>query len=254
MHAYVLERFRLDVNTCANLDCFYNEAMNKARPAVDELATLAMLSESARRRLFDYVSAQPDAVSRDQAASALKITRSLAAFHLDRLAEAGLLDVEFRRLSGRTGPGAGRPSKLYRPAEREFEVSIPPRRYRMAAGWLADALGRDVPAEALRETAQAHGEELGRTARSRVSGTDRHELLNAGVKVLSEEGFAARLTPDERIVLENCPFDALAHDHRELICGEMNRALFEGFADGLGAGEFRASLEPRPGACCMVVH
>lgn len=230
------------------------DGMDKPRPAVDELATLAMLSESARRRLFDYVSSQADAVSRDQAAAALGITRSLAAFHLDRLAEAGLLDVEFRRLSGRTGPGAGRPSKLYRPAERELEVSIPPRRYRMAAGWLADAFGRDMPAEALRESAQAHGEELGRLARARVSTNDRHELLTAGVSVLSAEGFAARLTPDERIVLENCPFDAIAQDHRELVCGEMNRALFEGFADGLGAGTFQASLEPRPGACCMVVH
>ena len=124
----------------------------------------------------------------------------------------------------------------------------------MAAGWLADAFGRDMPGEALRESAQAHGEELGRLARSRVAGDDRHELLSAGVEGLSEEGFAARLMPDGRIVLDNCPFDAIARDHRELVCGEMNRALFEGFADGLGAGEFQASLEPRPGACCMVVR
>jgi predicted ArsR family transcriptional regulator len=230
------------------------EDMDKPRPHLDELNSLAMLSESARRRLFDYVSSQRDAVSRDQAASALGMTRSLAAFHLDRLADAGLLDIEFRRLSGRTGPGAGRPSKLYRRSSVEIEASIPPRRYRMAAGWLADAFGQDVPAEALRESARAHGEELGRRAHEQAASDDREVLVAAGIAVLNQEGFGARQTDDGRIVLDNCPFDAIAREHRELVCGEMNRALFEGFAAGLDAGRFQAVLEPRPGACCMVVR
>ncbi len=223
------------------------------RPAFDDLDALALLSESARRRLFDYVSAQPDAVSRDEAAEALNITRSLAAFHLDRLAKAGLLSVEFRRLSGRTGPGAGRPSKLYRRADVDIEVSFPSRSYRLVASWLAEAIGHDAPADALREIARAHGEELGHAARERAHGEDREELLAAGIEVLNEQGFAARLTPERSIVLDNCPFDAIAREHRELVCGEMNVALFEGFAKELGAGQFHAALKPRPGACCMAI-
>jgi predicted ArsR family transcriptional regulator len=228
--------------------------MDTTRPAFDSLNALSLLSESARRRLYDYVSAQPDAVSRDQAAAALNITRSLAAFHLDRLAKAGLLSVEFRRLKGRSGPGAGRPSKLYRRSEVEIEVSMPARSYRMVAGWLAEAFGQEAPAEALREIAHAHGEELGRSARARADGDGSQELLAAGIDVLNAEGFGARLTPEPGIVLDNCPFDAVAREHRELVCGDMNVALFEGFAKELGNGRFHALLEPRPGACCMVVR
>jgi predicted ArsR family transcriptional regulator len=228
--------------------------MDTPRPAFDGLNALSLLSESARRRLFDYVSAQPDAVSRDEAAAALNITRSLAAFHLDRLAKAGLLTVEFRRLKGRSGPGAGRPSKLYRRSEAEIEVSLPARSYRLVAGWLAEAFGQAEPAEALRGIAEAHGEELGRSARARAHGDGSEALLTAGIDVLNEEGFGARLTPEPGIVLDNCPFDAIAREHRELVCGEMNVALFEGFARELGNGRFHALLEPRPGACCMIVR
>lgn len=219
----------------------------------DPLASLAVLGDPVRRALFDFVTAGRDAVSRDEAAQGLGIARSLAAFHLDRLVAAGLLTAEFRRLSGRTGPGAGRPSKLYRRVEHDLEVSLPPRRYRLAAGWLADAFGQELPGDALREVAREHGRQLGREAR-RAAGEDalRLALLEAGVARLNQEGYAARLE-DAEIRLENCPFDDLARSHQELICGEMNRALFEGFAASLGPSLI-AALEPRTGACCMVVR
>ncbi len=219
----------------------------------DELATLATLSEPARRRLFDYVSSQADAVSRDAAAQALGMTRSLVAFHLDRLVASGLLDAEFRRLTGRSGPGAGRPSKLYRRSAREIEVSLPEGRYRLAAGWLAEAFARDVPTDALRMLAHDHGEQLGKEARL-AAGEDpsASDLLDAGVARLSQEGFAAR-RGDGEIRLNNCPFDAIAREHRDLVCHEMNRSLLEGFAAGLG-GSLVAAFEPRLNACCMVVR
>ncbi len=218
-----------------------------------ELEAVALLNEPARRRLYGYVTSQPAPVSRDAAAAALGISRSLAAFHLDRLAEAGLLAVEFRRLTGRTGPGAGRPSKLYGRSPIQIEVTVPPRRYRMAAGWLAEAFGRDMPAAALRDLAREHGVELGERARERAANGSRAEVLETGAAVLTEEGFAAHVDAEGRILLENCPFDAIAREHRELVCGEMNRALLEGFALGLGGESLHATLAPREGACCMVV-
>jgi Predicted transcriptional regulator len=106
---------------------------------------------------------------------------------------AGLLDAEFRRLTGRSGPGAGRPSKLYRRSAREIEVSLPERRYRLAASWLAEAFGRDDPADALHTLAHLHGEQLGSEARL-AAGQDPSpaELLDAGVARLNHEGFDAR--------------------------------------------------------------
>src|SRR5215218_1329714 len=98
-----------------------------------DLDRLAALAEPVRRRLYQFVVAQGEPVDRDAAAAGAGIGRPLAAFHLDRLAEAGLLDVTYRRRSGRTGPGAGRPAKFYGPADHEFSVSVPPRQYDLAA-------------------------------------------------------------------------------------------------------------------------
>lgn len=223
-----------------------------ASSSSDALTSLSALTDPLRRQLFEHVATQADAVSRDQAAHAVGITRALAAFHLDRLVDAGLLIPEFRRLTGRSGPGAGRPSKLYRRSPRTIELSVPPRRYGLAATWLADALGADTPADVLRDRARRYGRQLGEEAHAAAGAdADRATLLAAGVERLSAEGYAA-VVEDGRIRLANCPFDELARQHRGLICGEMNRALLEGFAAALHP-ELGASFEPSAGACCMIV-
>src|SRR5215218_1846854 len=58
-------------------------------PAV--VASVAVLADGVRRSLFDFVRRAPGAVTREQAASAVGISRNLAAFHLDKLVNAGLL-------------------------------------------------------------------------------------------------------------------------------------------------------------------
>jgi len=105
----------------------------------DRLGAIGALSEPTRRALYEHVAATGDWVSRDQAADAVGLERGTAAHHLDRLAADGLLDVDYQRLSGRRGPGAGRPAKLYRRSRRQFEVSLPPRDYELAGHLLARA-------------------------------------------------------------------------------------------------------------------
>src|SRR5215471_10946198 len=107
---------------------------------MSEISVIAMLDDPVRRGLYEYVTTQDHAVSRSEAAEAVGIQRTLAAFHLDRLAEAGLVDVTFARPGGRSGPGAGRPAKLYRRTTTEHEVSVPPRGYRAAAELLAEVV------------------------------------------------------------------------------------------------------------------
>lgn len=104
------------------------------------IESLSLLSEPARRALYEYVAGARGEVGRDEAAEAIGVSRSLAAFHLDKLVAAGLLAVSYRRLSGRTGPGAGRPAKLYQRAEGEHVVSLPPRAYGSAARLLAEVV------------------------------------------------------------------------------------------------------------------
>src|ERR671932_1530696 len=98
----------------------------------DHVAAVAALAEPTRRRLYDHVVRQPGPVSRDEAAAALGVPRGTTAFHLDRLVADGLLDVHYERRTGRTGPGAGRPAKLYRRARRTRGAALPERRYDLA--------------------------------------------------------------------------------------------------------------------------
>jgi predicted ArsR family transcriptional regulator len=132
---------------------------------------VAALEEPTRRRLYEYVVSQPEPVGRDDAAAALGIPRTTAAFHLDKLSEEGLLDTCYERRTGRTGPGAGRPAKLYHRSEREIEITLPERQYAVAGHLLAAAI-QDAestgitPREAVNRRAREYGETLGRTARA----------------------------------------------------------------------------------------
>src|SRR5919206_5136836 len=142
------------------------EALEPADVAA-QISAIAALNEPIRRALYTYLLERPDPVGRDEAAEAVGITRDLAAFHLDKLLEEGLLDVEYRRISGRSGPGAGRPAKLYRPSGRHVQVSLPERRYDLAARLMAEALedpGRN-PAAAVERAARRFGETVGAQAR-----------------------------------------------------------------------------------------
>ena len=154
---------------CRNRSHVRKRRTHQPTAITSEVAAVAALNDPVRLALYEYVISQPDLVSRDQAAEAVEIRREMAAFHLDRLADEGLLDVEFRRLSGRQGPGAGRPAKLYRRSAREVQISLPHRRYDLAARLFAQALaGRQSPREALPEVAREFGESLGAEARQRV--------------------------------------------------------------------------------------
>jgi len=220
-----------------------------------DLQRLALLADPTRAALYQLVAGAEDPISRDQAAAALGIGRPLAAFHLDRLAAAGLLAVEYRRLSGKQGPGAGRPAKLYRRTAEALEVSVPPRSYRLLSTVLADAAINSANRKATHAAARRAGEAIGSRARQAAgSRPSRGRLLEAAASALAAEGFEPRLDHSGALRLTNCPFDAVAADRRPLICGELNRGLIEGIADGLGAGKLQASLEPQPGACCMVLR
>ena len=208
-----------------------------------QAAGIGALAEPVRRDLYRYVVGQADAVSREQAAEGVGVPLHTAKFHLDKLVDSGLLSVEFRRLTGRTGPGAGRPSKLYRRGERELSVSLPQRRYDLAGRILAAAVERaaaeQVPVDAaVREAARAEGRRAAWTAAA-------EEVAD----VLVDHGYEPRRRDDE-LVLANCPFDALVADHTALVCG-LNEQFVGGVLDGLDCTAWRACLDPEPGLCCV---
>jgi predicted ArsR family transcriptional regulator len=220
----------------------------------DRLAALASLAEPLRRSLYLHVVSSAEPVSRESAAEAIGITRSVAAFHLDKLAELGVLEVEYRRPAGRGGPGAGRPAKLYRRSEHDLDFSLPERHYDLAAAILAqavtDARTQSTPVdEALREAARDYGRVMGAGLAERVRSTEGE--FERVMAVLTAHGYEPRREGDS-IILGNCPFHALAEDHRELVCG-MNLEVIAGVLEGTEAVHMAGKLNPQPGHCCVRV-
>lgn len=219
------------------------------------VAGIASLAEPTRRALYLYVQAQGAAVSRDEAAAAVGVPRHTAKFHLDKLAADGLLEVGFARRTGRQGPGAGRPAKLYRAAATELAVALPERRYELAGRLMAGAIAgtrtsSSPVAEALSTVARQHGGELAATAlRETVDGSSSEALLAAARQVLDREGYRTRADP-AGLILANCPFRALATEHTTVICS-MNLAIMEGLLAGLGLLHLTAVLQPADGRCCV---
>src|SRR5215475_14156169 len=215
---------------------------------VTEISVIAVLDDPVRRRLYDYVTAQDHGVSRSEAAQAVGVQRTLAAFHLDRLAEAGLVEVTFRRPAGRSGPGAGRPAKLYRRSAAEHQVSVPPRDYRSAAELLAEVVDLTGAEPELQRLARTRGAAAGRAARRHAPGPPGGDLVTAA---LTAQGYQPYRDGGD-IRLRNCPFHLLASNHPPLICG-MNLALLEGLLEGAAVPGLSARFDPRPEECCVVL-
>ena len=204
-----------------------------------DLDALASLTDRVRRQAYRVVADGTGPIGRDEVADALGVGRTLAAFHLDKLVAAGLLEVSYARRSGKTGPGAGRPAKLYRLAAAEHTVSVPPRAYRSAAELLAEAVEQAGAEEALYDVAQRHG-------RRTPACADVTELLTG-------QGYAPVAHGPDRIELRNCPFHRLAEQFPPVICG-MNLAMITGLLAGAGLDdEWAAGMDAAPGRCCVAL-
>lgn len=218
-----------------------------------QVVAVGALAEPVRWALYRYVAGSAEPVSREQASDAADLPLHTAKFHLDRLVAEGLLDVEYRRLTGRTGPGAGRPSKLYRRADRQVSITLPERRYDLAGDLLAAAIDRSqrdgTPVgDAVRDVARAAGLRIAHEVGDEPAAHDEVALVSL---VLTAHGYEPRVV-DRDVCLANCPFDRLAAAHTDLVCG-MNLALVEGVLEGLEIGSARARLEPEPGLCCVKI-
>jgi predicted ArsR family transcriptional regulator len=234
------------------MDNVETEGQSPVRGA-DDVARIGSLGDPVRRGLYDYVAGQGQPVARDESAAAVGISRSLAAYHLDRMVDDGLLEVSFARRSGRSGPGAGRPAKLYLRSARELQISLPPRDYELAARLLAKAVDTERTGRArasLEESARALGRDLAAETKRRRSPGKRAKPEAVVEEVLTQRGYEPFRDEEGAIRLRNCPFDRLAEAHPEVICGMNLCLLEEAVAEGTG---LRAVLDPKPGMCCVAM-
>jgi predicted ArsR family transcriptional regulator len=207
----------------------------------ERLRAVASLGEPVRKDLFDLVRGSGRPLSRDDCAAELGLPRSTVRAHLDRLVEEQLLVVEFRKVGEKTGPGSGRPTKLYTAAHSEVSASVPPRHYDLAAGLLAAAVQRSIDTGAdirqcLADVARQEGRRLGSQA-----GTIHELLVNAGYSPESDgEGGT---------VMANCPFHRLSQDHAGVMCA-LNGSLLGGALEGCGDASHTLAPDEKVSHCC----
>lgn len=220
------------------------------RAAADPIRAIATLSDDVRRRLYEFLRVARRPVSRDEAAEAVGVSRKLAAFHLDKLVDAGLL----RTVSMAAGiRRVGRPPKVYEPNDADLHVSIPARRHEVLAEILVQAVAGEqhdgsVKAAAMRAAYQrglAAG--AGGTQRGRLSAD---EAMASAERMLAEYGFEPYRCDAACIRLSNCPFHPLAQQEPRLVCG-LNHAFILGMLSGSHADALDAVLAPSAGECCV---
>ena len=236
-------------------------ASEESSPPCGDLATVAVLADPIRMRLYRHLEATGLPSSRDEIAVAVGMPPHTVRSHLERLVEVGLLEVEFHRPPGRSGPGAGRTTKYYRLSAREVSVGFPERRYQLAAALMADAIRVNLRdgtpiTEALRRLATTTGRELGTRATHDVAANvDPGARIDGIQAALDYQGYATRRENDQ-LVLGNCPFLGLLGDDTMLICC-MSHDFIEGVLEGAGMSTLTTAFIPGhtagPGRCCVAI-
>lgn len=202
---------------------------------------LCVLDDAVRLRAYEEVRHHAQPATRAHVAKALGISVNLAAHHLDKLVDAGLLKASYARPPGAGGRGGGRPAKHYHPTEVELEVSIPPRRYDVAARLLAGAVDDLASGEAPERAGHAAAYAVGRQVAAGASDAE---------QALERLGYAPA-EEQRKLVLTNCPFRRVAESNTAVVCG-LNLALVRGLLRG-ARDRRRTSLAPSPQRCCVVI-
>ena len=211
-----------------------------------------MLDDELRRGLYAFIRAAGRPVTRDEAAAAVGISRKLAAFHLDKLVDAGVLHADYQRATRKVG----RAPKVYQPVETDIRISIPPRQPDLLADILLDAVLADGNArDAALRVARERGREVGAAerAQSRPGRLGAERAITLATTALQHNGFEPNRMSPTCVRLRSCPFHPLAAKAPEMVCG-INHAFLSGLVDGLDTTAVEAVLSPRAGECCVELH
>lgn len=194
------------------------------------------IGDAQLRSTLLFVRSQGAAVSVDQVARALDMPRSAARGRLEKLLAAGFLVATFERRSGRSGPGAGRPTKTYAPAAETSQLEFPHRRYDTLLALLIRVLPTGGRNRLLRQAGAAYGQELAK-AGGLHRGSAVRPALERVCRCLGELGFHAAVEavgPREAVLRSaTCPLrpavvaDAEASVIDEAMWRKLVRAALE---------------------------
>lgn len=206
------------------------------------IQAVSVLSDPVRTAIYDYLRQQDEPAGRDEVARELGLPRNTATFQLERLAKAGLVEVEFRKLGQATGPGSGRPSKLYTVTAQEVVASVPHREYTLAAMMMVQTIERAS------EEQRPIGELLDEVVRQ----TGKEIALERGalLEVLKDHGYIPESTPDGTVIMRSCPFHQLAAQFTNTVCA-MNQELLSAVVEHTEAPYDVCRIAPQSGHCCV---
>lgn len=189
------------------------------------------------REALVFVRRSEGPVSADDLAATQGVHRNVARRRLDRLTEAGLLLSRSERLTGRSGPGAGRPAKVYVPAPETRAIEFPARHHDDLVGALLDVLPDRSRSARLRDAGARFGARL-LDATGVTPLADRRRGLERLCRALGALGFTTRVESidAEKAVLVSpaCPLRPLVVARPEV--AELDRAMWCGLVAGAVAG------------------
>lgn len=228
-----------------------------ASDEAESLRALGALQDPSRRALYELIRVADAPVTREDAAAAVGLSRKLAAFHLEKLIEVGLLVAEFER--GARPPALGRPPKTYRASGRSVSVSVPERRLEDLGTMLLDAVATarpdETPTDAALRVGYETGEQIGAALRSKgkLGRIGAERALNLVDVALRERGYEPERPSSKCLRLRNCPFVPLAQQATQVVCA-LNQRFVAGILDGLQATALEAVLAPSATRCCVEVR
>jgi predicted ArsR family transcriptional regulator len=206
---------------------------------MDPLTLMKALGDETRYAMYRELAGSTAALSAQELADRLGLHANTVRLHLERLREAGLVDVEAVHRGT-----VGRPQHLYFLAAGAPGLGFDPPAHALLAGLLAamaERIGADADDAA--DTGYAWGAEAGRRTRSRSClRALENELTKLGFEPAtepaqpgSEPTEVAGVESGARIEFLHCPFRELAEAYPELVCN-LHRGLCEGVVDQVGGG------------------
>jgi predicted ArsR family transcriptional regulator len=218
------------------------------------IKAVAALDDDLRSGMYAFIREARRPVTRDEAAASVGISRKLAAFHLDKLVDAGLLRSHYESVGGLRK--VGRTPKVYEPADIDITVTIPQRQHDVLADILMEAVLTESEGESAHDAAlrvaNRRGEAIGTAEREQANpgrlGAERALTLTQAL--LARHGFEPTRESPTCVRLRNCPFHPLAAKAPDLVCG-INHEFLRGVLAGLHATSVEAVLAPKVGECCV---
>src|SRR5262245_22676324 len=194
---------------------------------MDLLGVLKALGDETRFSMYQELAGATSPLGAHELAERLGLHANTVRLHLERLREAGLVDVEAVHRGT-----VGRPQHVYGLAPGAPSLGFDPPSYTLLAGLLA-ALAERVGADA--DEAAAIGRKWGTDAGGR---TRTRSCEKALINELERLGFDPVAGDDEdevEIAFLHCPFRELAEAYPELVCN-LHRGICEGVVTSVGGG------------------